>query len=466
MVKTASEGATLVWLRRDLRLEDHHPLWAATHKSAKVYLVFVYDATILGALSDPTDARLAFITATLEALSHQLGSRKQALQVVHGQPVDLIPQLAKDLGVDRVVAGEDYEPLAQKRDQAVEKALGNLGIGFFLFKDQVIFHKDEVLNQSHQPFKVFTPYKKAWLSRLAVEPLKKYKPKLDRLTAWPKKMQKAWPTHPQLGFESLPSPEAPGRDGARARLKKFLKVMDDYHLNRDFPAIDGCSSLAIHLRFGTISIRELVNQATLKVSEGREVWLSELIWREFYKAVLYWFPHVVKGCFKPKFDAIRWPGTKKAFEKWKGGETGYPLIDAAMREFALTGRMHNRLRMIVAHFLVKDLHVDWRLGEQYFAEKLLDFDLSANNGGWQWSASVGCDAQPYFRIFNPAAQSKRFDPDGAYIKAQIPALADVPPSVIHDPLTLAPHRPAAYPPPMVDHKAMRLETLELFKSIG
>ena len=466
MNKVKTENSTLVWLRRDLRLDDHVPLWEATNKSHKVYLVFIYDRQILDRLPSQDDARLDFITASLHAMRRSLETKKESFQIFHGNPQELIPKIAKDLGVQSVLAGEDYEPMTIARDKQVGKELNDLGISFELIKDQVIFHKDEILNQSGLPYKVFTPYKRAWLKRLNNQKQKNHAPKLQNLTSWPMKLRpKRLPTHKDLGFNAKPTQEQAGEHGAKIRLTRFIPILDQYGDNRDFPERDAGSYLSIHLRFGTISIRKLVNKAMSRTSEGSEIWLSELIWREFYKTVMYWFPHVTRRCFRPEYDQLAWTGKTKWFNAWKKGETGFPLIDAAMREFSATGKMHNRLRMVVAHFLVKDLQIDWRKGEKYFADKLLDFDLSANNGGWQWSASVGCDAQPYFRIFNPWSQSKRFDPNGNFIRQHLPELADIPGKCLSDPAKLAAVRPKNYPAPIVDHKEMRQLSLAMFKNI-
>lgn len=458
----------IVWLRRDLRLQDHGPLSNATKMAQEVFLVFVFDPGILAKLESRDDPRLTFIWESLLCLRSALENGPEKLLICHGPPDQVIPQLAAQIQAEAVYAGDDYEPETRARDERVAQALQVNKRQLHLIKDQVIFHKNEVLNQSGLPFKVFTPYKKAWLNQLAATSLPLYQTRIERIGTWPAIPHLNRIDHlKQLGFQQVRknSPEEAGEKGAQKRFKDFLPLMTSYHKQRDFPAIDGCSHLSIHLRFGTISVRQLVDAAIHKGTQGADTWLSELIWREFYKSILYHFPYVTRGCFQQKYDGLRWRGKEAHFQKWLAGETGFPLVDAALREFAQTGRMHNRLRMVVAHFLTKDLLVHWQKGEAYFAQKLLDFDLSANNGGWQWSSSVGCDAQPYFRVFNPWSQSLRFDPQGAYIKKHLPSLTKVPAKALHDPKLFEHERPRTYPKPLVDHKAMRLQAIDMFKDI-
>jgi deoxyribodipyrimidine photo-lyase len=392
--------------------------------------------------------------------------------VLHGRARTEIPRLARELGVAAVYANHDYEPAANDRDAAVARALAAAGIAFHTFKDQVIFERDEVLTGAGRPFTVFTPYKNAWLKKidgfyLKAYPVAKYS---GRLAPPP---QRGVPPLASLGFEptNLRELEVPtGMSGAQRLFKDFLDRIGAYHERRDFPALKGPSYLSAHLRFGTISIRELAQAAHSLGGRGAETWLAELVWRDFYFAILHHFPHVVGHAFKPELDGLAFTNDAAKWRAWCEGRTGYPLVDAAMRQINRTGYMHNRLRMVAASFLVKDLHVDWRWGERYFAGHLNDFDLAANNGGWQWAASTGCDAQPYFRIFNPVTQSEKFDPDGRFIRRYVPELARVPPKLVHAPWTMRTVDQEAagcvigrdYPAPIVDHARARAITLELY----
>jgi len=401
--------------------------------------------------------------------------------VRHGTAVEEIVRLATALGVQAVYASHDAEPAAQARDAKVRGALADKGIVLHTVKDHVVFERDEVLTQSGNPYSVFTPYKNAWLKKitpfyLSAWPVERY---LERLAALPPSLRQPTPTLADLGFE--PSGLAQlrlglGASGGRAMLDEFLERIDHYGQGRDFPAIKAPSYLGVHLRFGTVSIRRCAREAwqrTQAGSRGAEVWLSELIWRDFYHQILHHHPRVVGHAFKPEYDAIKWEHGKQAdarFAAWCEGRTGYPLVDAGMLQLRKTGYMHNRLRMVTACFLVKDLGLDWRRGEAWFAQHLNDFDLAANNGGWQWAASTGCDAQPYFRIFNPVSQSEKFDPDGKFIKRYLPQLAALPAPAIHAPWRAKPMELIAaelvlgkdYPEPIVDHDEARQQTLERF----
>jgi deoxyribodipyrimidine photo-lyase len=364
------------------------------------------------------------------------------------------------------------------RDAAVARALAAEGIEFLTRKDQVIFEKDEVLTQGGTPFSVFTPYKNAWLKKLEPFYLKAYPVESYVRNLAPPPAGRLL-TLDDIGFRQTNLCElgmAGGAAAARKLLTDFLPRMARYRETRDFPAKKGPSYLSVHLRFGTVSIRELARaawEAARAGDEGAATWLSELIWRDFYFMILHHHPRVVSQAFKPAYDAIRWPNDETLFKAWCEGRTGYPIVDAAMRQLNQTGYMHNRLRMIAASFLVKDLLVDWRLGEKYFADRLNDFDLAANNGGWQWAASTGCDAQPYFRIFNPVAQSEKFDAEGAFIRKYLPELAGCETRHIHAPWTMTPDRQRAadviigrdYPAPVVDHAEARLRALELYKAV-
>ncbi|WP_319241655.1 deoxyribodipyrimidine photo-lyase [uncultured Propionivibrio sp.] len=463
----------LVWFRRDLRDEDNAALAEATRRARRVYCAFIFDRDILDALSDTSDARVAFIHASLLELDAGLRQRGGALIVRTARAVESVPALAAELGVDAVFANRDYEPAAKRRDGAVEAALAARGISFVAFKDQALRDGAEVLAQSGRPLTVFTPYRNAWLRRFSDDDIVPFSLQPGRLAVPP--CAHGVPTLTSVGFKSPADalPFSPGVSGAQAALTRFESRLGDYAVARDFPALDGTSGLSPHLRFGTMSIRRLVTLAIGGARAGREgaaKWLDELIWRDFYFMILDHFPHVADGAFRREFDALKWESGAAAdrdFAAWCEGATGFPLVDAAMRQLRRTGWMHNRLRMLTASFLTKDLGIDWRRGEAYFAERLLDFDLAANNGGWQWSASTGCDAQPYFRIFNPVTQSERFDAGGRFIRRFVPELAAVPDRFIHAPWTLGDLALAAhgvrlgvdYPRPCVDHAEARRRTL-------
>jgi deoxyribodipyrimidine photo-lyase len=477
----------LVWLRRDLRLEDNAALFAALKAARQVHCCFVFDTDILAPLPK-ADRRVEFIHASVQALDADLrdtakghGTAEAGLLVRHGTAVEEIVRLATALGVQAVYASHDAEPAALARDAKVRGALADKGIVLHTVKDHVIFERDEVLTQSGNPYSVFTPYKNAWLKMvtpfyLSAWPVERY---ANRLAALPLSLRQPMPTLADLGFE--PSGLAQlrlglGASGGRAMLAEFLERIDHYGQGRDFPAIKAPSYLGVHLRFGTVSIRRCAREAwqrTQAGSRGAEVWLSELIWRDFYHQILHHHPRVVGHAFKPEYDAIKWEHGKQAearFAAWCEGRTGYPLVDAGMLQLHKTGYMHNRLRMVTACFLVKDLGLDWRRGEAWFAQHLNDFDLAANNGGWQWAASTGCDAQPYFRIFNPVSQSEKFDPEGKFIKRYLPQLAALPAPAIHAPWRAKPMELMEaglvlgkdYPEPIVDHDEARQQTLERF----
>ncbi len=481
--------AGLMWFRRDLRVHDNAALFHALKSCRLVHCAFVFDTPILGVLPRQ-DRRVEFIRESLVALDLDLrsscGHEDAGLIVRHGVASDEIVQLAGKLGVQAVFANHDYEPGAVARDAAVRGALAAAGIGFHTTKDHAIFERDELLTQTGRPYVVFTPYKNAWLARLddfhmRAYPVEKY---ADALAARPPALRGAPPALETIGFTSTNLAQLGihgGATGAAAVFDDFLARIDRYAQTRDFPAVKGPSYLSVHLRFGTVSVRQVVRAAQEKTSQGSHgaaVWLSELIWRDFYFQVLANFPHVVdeqghSHSFKPAFDAIRWEHGKHAdalFQAWCEGSTGYPLVDAAMAQINQTGYMHNRLRMVVASFLCKDLGLDWRRGERYFALRLNDFDLAANNGGWQWASSSGCDAQPYFRIFNPISQSEKFDPEGRFIRKYLPQLADLPTAVLHQPWTASPMELLAagvelgrnYPLPVVMHDKARIRTLERY----
>ncbi len=481
-----SLSAALVWLRRDLRVEDHAALYHALRAAHRVWCVFVFDRNILDPLPR-ADRRVEFIRdslvgvdAELRALAASHGVQGAHLIVQHGKPADCIPVLARQLGVQAVYGNHDDEPAALARDAQLRGVLAEQGVVLHTSKDHVVFERSEVLTQSGTPFSVFTPYKNAWLKKcepfyLRPYPVARHASALAPVPAGTPGV----PSLQDIGFEptnlhSLRLPSGPA--GAQELLADFVDRIGQYHETRDFPAVKGPSYLSTHLRFGTVSIRQLARTAMQHAQGGQrgaEVWLSELIWRDFYHQILHHHPRVVGHAFKPDYDRIHWEQGKAAdalFTAWSEGRTGYPLVDAAMQQINQTGYMHNRLRMVVASFLTKDLGLDWRRGEAYFALHLNDFDLAANNGGWQWAASSGCDAQPYFRIFNPVSQSEKFDSQGRFIRRYLPALAALPDKLIHAPWLARPVDLAAagvelgkhYPMPVVDHAAAREKTLQRY----
>ena len=471
----------LVWYRRDLRAYDQAALYHALTQCQQVHCVFVFDAAILANLP-AQDRRVAFIRESLVELDATLrtlaGDARAGLIVLHAVASDAIPALASELGAHAVFANHDDEPQALERDALVRTRLAVAGRAFHTFKDHTLLERSEVLTQSGKPFSVFTPYKNAWLQKLDAFQLKSYavEPYARRLAPRPPSHCQAVPTLESLGFEksALAQLKLPtGASGANQLFDDFLRRIALYDEARNIPAVKGPSYLSVHLRFGTVSPRLVARTAhglAQNGNAGAATWLSELIWRDFYFQILHHHPHVVNRSFKPAYDAIAWetgPATDALFSAWCEGRTGYPLVDAAMAQLNQTGYMHNRLRMVVASFLVKDLGIDWRRGEAYFAAHLNDFDLAANNGGWQWASSSGCDAQPYFRIFNPVSQSEKFDPDGKFIRRYVPQLAALPAAAVHAPWLARPLelREAGvrlgdnYPAPIVDHAAARQRTL-------
>ncbi len=423
----------LFWFRRDLRLDDNAGLYEALKQNMNVLPIFLFDSEILNKLDNKQDARVHFIHHQLTVLQQQLSALGSSIMVKLGKPKEIFESLAQQYIIKAVYTNHDYEPYAIKRDHEIAELLRSKGISFHSFKDQVIFEKDEVTKDDLKPYTVFTPYMKKWKSRLTTNhlmphPTQNYYNNFFQTAAIP------LPTLADIGF--LPSSiDFPGSEIIPA-------VIQHYSEQRDIPSIKGTSRLSVHLRFGTVSIRSLVAQA----QRLNEKWLNELIWREFYMMILYHFPHVVNRAFKPAYDRIPWSNNETHFKLWCEGKTGYPIVDAGMRELNRTGFMHNRVRMITASFLTKHLLIDWRWGEAYFAKKLLDFELSSNNGGWQWSASSGCDAAPYFRVFNPYEQTKKFDPQLKYIKQWIPEFDEL-----------------NYIKPIVDHKFARERVLSTYK---
>ncbi|HQQ96281.1 MAG TPA: deoxyribodipyrimidine photo-lyase [Cyclobacteriaceae bacterium] len=420
--------SVIFWFRRDLRLTDNAGLHAALRHGKPVVPLFIFDTTILDPLEDKADRRLVFIRQSLEILKAELEQMGSSLLVLHGDPIALFKQLTPLA----VYSNRDYEPYARTRDEAVEKELLTRDIPFKTFKDQVIFECEEVIKDDGTPYTVFTPYSKRWKLALTdfhtkAYPTEKYFRQFKRCDPLP------FPTLTDLGFDTI-DVQFPDRVIKKSTIREYKE-------HRDFPGIEGTSKLSVHLRFGTVSIRNLVRVALTT----NETWLNELIWREFYHMILWHFPATDKS-FKPAYDRIVWRNDPKEFKAWCEGRTGYPMVDAGMRELNATGHMHNRVRMIVASFLTKHLLIDWRWGEAYFAAKLLDFDLAANNGGWQWAAGCGCDAAPYFRVFNPYIQTEKFDPDRKYIRQWVPEFES-----------------PGYPKPIVDHHFARDRVLAVYK---
>lgn len=466
---------SLVWFRRDLRDFDHAALYHALKSSQAVYCAFIFDTEILDKLTNKADRRVEFIWESVRELKAALQAKGSDLIVKHGSARKLIPQLALQLNIHGVFANRDYEPAAIERDADVAVQLAKVDIKFHDFKDQVIFEKDEILSLSGKPYSVFTPYKNVFLKKLDDFYLKPYP-----VDSYMHNLAKIAPSElislKAMGFArtNLKTLRLPtGMRGGKMLFEDFENRMNRYKEARDFPAVKGVSYLSAHLRFGTVSIRHLARQARNRANIGSQAWLNELVWRDFYFQILYHNPQVAVGkSYKPAFENLPFPNHPKLFNAWCEGKTGYPLVDAAMRQINQTGFMHNRLRMVAASFLVKDLLIDWRWGERYFAEHLIDYDLSANNGGWQWAASTGCDAQPWFRIFNPITQSEKFDPQGRFIRKYVPELVSCDDKEIHAPWQIPHLRQQSigvvigkdYPAPIVDHAAQRTLVLYLYKN--
>ena len=423
---------SIFWFRRDLRLKDNHGLYQALESGKKVLPIFIFDEDILDLLENKLDKRVDFIVQALQTLNSFLKSKNKGIKIFKGKPLEIYKKLTENYEIEAVYSNEDYEPYAIKRDQEIADFLASKNINFHQFKDQVIFHKDEIVKADKKPYTVYTPYSKLWLNEFQKIDLQGFpsEKKLDILLEIPFEELKI----EYIGFQKTDLTfEVPEAD---------LHIIKTYEETRNFPAVKGTTQLGVHLRFGTISVRKLAKIA----KENNLTFLKELIWREFFMQILYHFPKVVNHSFKSKYDAIPWENNPEFLEKWKAGKTGFPIVDAGMRELNTTGFMHNRVRMITASFLIKHLLTDWRIGEAYFAEKLMDYDLSANNGNWQWCASSGCDAAPYFRIFNPDEQQKKFDPDFKYIKKWIPEFGT-----------------KYYPKPIVEHKKAREKVLKVYK---
>ena len=428
---------TIFWFRRDLRLADNHGLYAALSKGEPVQAIFIFDKNILSKLADKNDARISFIHQQLLKLNAELAKLGSSLWVFYGDPLsvfknELQAKMPNNTSVGNVYANHDYEPNAIQRDAAISEWLLSQNSELLTFKDQCIFEKKEVVKDDGLPYTVFTAYKNKYYKTLTAESFKSFD------------SQKYFTNfYANNGFP-IPSLEEIGFEPSEIKFPviEFESILKEYANTRNFPSVKGTSRISVHLRFGTVSIRALANASFGK----SETWFNELVWRDFYFQILWHFPYVVDSAFKPNYNHIDWRNNEDEFEKWCNGQTGYPIVDAGMRELNATGFMHNRVRMIVASFLTKHLLISWQWGEAYFAKKLLDFELSSNNGGWQWAAGCGCDAAPYFRIFNPAEQTKKFDPKFSYIKKWVPEFQE-----FH------------YPAPIVDHKFARERCLQIYK---
>ncbi|MFL9482308.1 cryptochrome/photolyase family protein [Chitinophagaceae bacterium LWZ2-11] len=423
----------IIWFRRDLRLKDNAALYHALKDKNAVLPVFIFDTNILNQLEDKDDKRVAFIRLALEEMQEALQAIGSTMHVLYSTPIKAFRTLAKEYTIEKVFTNHDYELYAQERDEEIRTFLKENKASLYTYKDQVVLEKDEVLKDDGKPYTIFTPYSKKWKSLLTDFYLRPY-PTEKYFSNFYKQSPKQIPSLKTIGFREA-AESFPEKKVSRSLLAKYKE-------QRDFPAIKGTSHLGIHLRFGTISIRTLAVYA-MKESE---TFLNELIWRDFYHMITWHFPHVGKGfSFKKEYDLIEWRNNEAEFEKWCEGKTGYPIVDAGMRELNATGFMHNRVRMITASFLTKHLLIDWRWGEAYFAKKLLDYDFAANNGGWQWAAGSGCDAAPYFRVFNPTLQTEKFDKDFKYIRKWVPEFDTL-----------------DYVKPIVEHTEARKRVLEVY----
>jgi deoxyribodipyrimidine photo-lyase len=426
------QEVTIFWFRRDLRLSDNAALYHALQSGFPVLPVFIFDKNILGNLEDKKDKRVSFIYKTIEQTNSELKKHNSSLCVLTDTPLNAFEKICNTFTVREVFTNHDYEPYAIERDNKIKEFLSKKNIPFDTFKNQVIFERSEVMKSNGDPYTIFTPYSKVWKEKLKQEKIKSF-PSEKLLQNLFKTKPFHFPSLKEIGFEETECKVSP--------LNISEELIRHYDETRNIPSIEGTSFAGVHLRFGTVSVRELVKVA----DQLNEHWLNELIWREFFMMILFHFPQVVHHNFKRKYDAIKWRNNEKEFELWCKGETGYPIVDAGMRQLNETGWMHNRVRMIVASFLCKHLLVDWRWGEAYFAEKLVDYELSSNNGNWQWAAGTGCDAAPYFRIFNPSEQIKKFDPKLVYIKTWIKDFR------------------AGYLPEIVKHDFARKRSLEVYK---
>ena len=422
----------LFWFRRDLRLIDNHGLYEALQSELPVLPIFIFDTNILDKLENKEDKRVDFIFQALEKLNEYLEKQGKSIQIFYGKPLEIYQKLTEKYNIESVFCNEDYEPYAIKRDQEIKDFLASKNINFYQFKDQVIFQKDEITKADGKPYTVYTPYSKQWLLKFNDQNLEFFalEKKLENLL----NIEKQNITLENIGFKKT--------NYLFENPKINLEILEKYHETRNLPTKE-TSQMSVHLRFGTISARKLAKTAC-KLNDN--TYLKELIWREFFMQILWHFPKVIHHSFKEKYDNIAWENNEELFQKWCEGKTGYPIVDAGMRELNETGLMHNRVRMVCASFLTKHLLTDWRIGEAYFAEKLMDYDLSANNGNWQWSAGSGCDAAPYFRVFNPEEQQKKFDPKFIYIKKWVKEFGT-----------------SAYPKPIIEHKFARERALKRYK---
>ena len=429
----SKQKISIFWFRRDLRLDDNCGLYHALKSDFPVLPIFIFDQNILNDLSDKKDARVSFIHQELSEINKDLGSCRSRLHTFYSTPEKAFEDLSKAYDIQEVHTNRDYEPYATAREQKIENILGDKA-SLITHKDQVIFESDEVLKDNGTPYLVYTPYSKKWLLKATEKDFENYPSGLQFDNWVSTDSEEIIPLH-KMGFEPTEI-ELPGKE-------LRIKTVENYAEERNFPAKDSTSHLGLHYRFGTVSIRKMAKKAS---KSAENTYLKELIWREFFMTILHHFPRVVENNYSSKYDGIEWRNNEEEFKKWKNGQTGYPLVDAGMRELNQTGFMHNRVRMLVASFLTKHLLIDWRLGEAYFAEKLLDYDLSANNGNWQWSAGTGVDAQPYFRVFNPTTQIEKFDKERVYIKKWVPEYGT-----------------GRYPKEMVEHKMARERAIAAFK---
>lgn len=465
----------LCWIRRDLRLHDHHALSQALKNGDQTYIVFIFDEDILLKLPRK-DRRVSFIMDSLIEMEKVLNKYGSSLIIRFGNPKTEILKLAQQFNINALYFNRDYEPYAKKRDESIARALLKNGVKVCSFKDHVFFEKNEILNGQGEMYKVFTPYKNKWLEKFREQEctVLNYECNLSKLAPYKNAksvLTKDW--YKALNFEKKEPPLPGGSRNGKKRLLNFKRYISNYKNAREIIGPHSTSNLSPYIRMGNISIRDMLRLAIEQIDPGHETWLNEIIWREFYQAILDERPDIVKHCFKREYDKIIWRGSRQHFLLWCRGQTGFPIIDAAMRCLNETGLMHNRLRMVVASFLIKTLLIDWRLGEHYFALKLLDYDLAANNGGWQWCASTGVDAQPYFRIFNPYNQSIKVDPTGAFIKKWCPELRFFKNKQIHFPheSELSDQIKAKcfigedYPSPIVSYKNQRKIALSMYKSI-
>ena len=422
---------SVFWFRRDLRFSDNHGLFKALESSENVLPVFIFDTEILSKLEKKEDRRVDLLVQVLQVLNQFLEKSGKSIKILHGNPLTVFKELSEKYSIEKVICNEDYEPSAIRRDLEIKELLNQKNIEFESFKDQVHFHKDDILKSDGTPYSIYTPYSKQWLNKFNDEKVEFYPS--EKLLHHLVDVEKQDLSLKQIGFE---------KTSYQFEIPQINRnILKTYHETRNFPTTP-TSEMSAHLRFGTISVRKVAAEA----NQLNETYLKELIWREFFMQILYHYPKVVTESFKRKYDNIDWLYDEELLQKWQEGKTGYPIVDAGMRELNETGFMHNRVRMVCASFFTKHLLMDWRIGEAYFAEKLMDYDLSANNGNWQWSAGTGCDSAPYFRVFNPSEQQKKFDPDFKYIKKWVKEFGT-----------------DQYPDPIVEHKFARLRALETYK---